>query len=48
MSILSTAQAVQLGIESISAREDIPKKTKAQAIRLLQSLEQADWHRNWT
>ena len=48
MSILSTVQAISLGIESIEAREDIPPKTKEQAIKLLKSLEQADWHRGWT
>lgn len=48
MSILSTEQALALGIASIEARQDIPPKTKENAIALLQSLKQADWHRNWT
>ena len=48
MSILSTVQAINLGIASIEARDDIPPKTKEQAIRLLKSLEQADWHKSWT
>lgn len=48
MSILSTAQALQLAVSSVEQRSDLPPKTKAQAIKLLQSLEQADWHRSWT
>ena len=48
MSILSTVQAIDLGIASIEARDDIPPKTKEQAIRLLKSLEQADWHKSWS
>ena len=48
MSIISTEQAIQIGIESIRLREDIPPKTKEQALRLLGKLEQADWYRNWT
>lgn len=48
MSILTTMQAIQLGMESIRQREDIPAKTKESAIHLLSSLEKADWHRNWT
>lgn len=47
MSILATTQAIQIGIESIEIRDDIPSKTKQQAIKLLQSLEQADWHKGW-
>ena len=48
MSILSTVQAIQLGIESIEARTDIPSRKKEQAIKLLSSLEQSDWYQNWT
>ena len=48
MRILSTVQSIDLGIASIEARDDIPPKTKEQAIRLLKSLEQADWHKSWS
>ena len=48
MSIISIEKAIQIGIESIRQREDIPPKTKEQALRLLGKLEQADWYRNWT
>lgn len=48
MSILSTVQAIQLGIESIEARTDIPPRKKEQAIKLLSSLEQSEWYQNWT
>ena len=48
MSIITTAEAIRIGIESIEARADIPPKTQLDAIRLLRSLEKADWHRNWT
>ena len=48
MSILSTLQAIQLGIESIEARSDIPARKKEQAIKLLSSLEKSDWYKNWS
>lgn len=47
MSILTTTQALQIGIESIEIRDDIPPKTKQLTIELLQSLEKADWHKGW-
>lgn len=48
MSIISTENAIRIGIESIRQRNDIPPKTKEQAIRLLGNLERADWYKNWT
>ena len=48
MSIISTEKAIQIGIESIRQRDDIPPKTKEQALKLLGKLEQADWYKSWT
>lgn len=47
MGILTTLQAIQIGIDSIRQRNDIPQKTKENAIHLLQGIEKADWYREW-
>ena len=39
MSIISTEKAIQIGIESIRQRDDIPPKTKEHALKLLGKLE---------
>lgn len=47
MSILSTIQALQICIESIEKREDIPKKTKTEAIEHVKRLMGRDWYIQW-
>lgn len=47
MSILSTLQAISLGIESIKKRSDLPQKKQQEAIKILERLSSRDWYINW-
>lgn len=47
MSILSTIQAIEIAIESIEGREDLPVKTREEAIQRLKNMSDRDWYIKW-
>lgn len=47
MSILSTCQAIQIAIDSVGAREDLPPKTREEAVEILKRISSRDWYVQW-
>lgn len=47
MSILTIMQAIQIGIESIEKRNDLPPQTQQEAIKIIKRIAGRDWYIHW-